>query len=58
MSDKQDWLDDLIGEIPLDTMDYAFLIEKVLPKLGRREIRALLDAMNLCRRDGLKGLKL
>jgi hypothetical protein len=56
-STKQDWLSDLITEIPLDTMDYDFLVTTVLPRLRAREIKALIDAIQLARRDGIPALK-
>lgn len=53
-STKQDWLTDLVNEIPLDTADYDYLVSKTLPRLRTRDIKALSDALMLARRDGRK----
>lgn len=57
VSSKQDWLEDLIREIPTDTADYDYLVKTALPRLRSREIQALSDAFMLARRDGRKALK-
>lgn len=52
MTIRKEWLVDLVNEIPLDVADRDYLIERELPKLSTRGIKALLDACLLCARDG------
>ncbi len=55
-NNRKDVLGDIANDIPLDVADRDYLIARVLPKINTRGLSALLDAVQLVRRDGKRQL--